>query len=291
MNRIFYFNIIYRCNENCVFCFSNSTSNYGKIMQSDIVIKNLISLNPDNGDLIVLNGGEPTIHPDFYDLLSKLKNKFTSEISVYTNGSVLRTSKLKDPKGISFIIPIHGTESQHDAITQINGSYKKTIRNLCLLDSMGYRYRIKFIVNDNMVSNKFSFTDFLIKYRLKPEEIIIARLNRTTKSEKNQVPLPPDNKTIPYLYDQVHDLHNNYKIKFLDYPLCWIGCSIFSTEYDIPAFYFNDFDNNMKVRTYYKDVMISADCIKCKYYDVCNIMHRSYLTLSLEHNNYQLERE
>jgi len=73
---------------------------------------------------------------------------------------------------------------QHDRIAQTKGSFKRTLSNLCDLEANIHRYRIKFIVNDMMISTNFSFNDFLAEYKLNPEEIVIARLNKTIKSQK-----------------------------------------------------------------------------------------------------------
>ena len=78
MNRVIYFNITYKCNLDCVFCFSNSTSPNGKVMGLSAIFDSLLKLKPEKSDLIVLNGGEPTLHPEFYNIFiknQKLKEK------------------------------------------------------------------------------------------------------------------------------------------------------------------------------------------------------------------------
>lgn len=64
-------------------------------MDIDTIINSLHNLKPDEKDLIVLNGGEPSFHPDFYDLLLMLQSEYQSDIAIYSNGSILNVSKLK----------------------------------------------------------------------------------------------------------------------------------------------------------------------------------------------------
>lgn len=262
------------------------------MIEADTIINSLIKVKADKYDLVVLNGGEPTIHPEFYTLLKKIQNEIPSEIAVYSNGISLATSKLPQNNDTFFVIPIHGSEIQHDRIAQTKGSFKRTLSNLCDLEANIHRYRIKFIVNDMMISTNFSFNDFLAEYKLNPEEIVIARLNKTIKSQKNQVTLPSEVELITYIQEQVDNLKNDYIIKFLDIPPCHINdCNNIIYDSNTPIFYFNDPNNEMQLRSYYKEVMIGTDCVNCKYHPACKTMKKTYLTLSLHHDIFTLERE
>jgi len=294
MNRIFYYNITYRCNQNCVFCFSNSTCSDGKNMDVASIIDNLHKFKPDKEDLIVLNGGEPSVHPLFYDLLHTLQSRYQSELAIYSNGSMLNISELKEIRltNTFFVIPIHGNEALHDRITQTPGSFQHSLSNIKSLSQIGCRYKIKFIVNDLMISENFNISDFLVGQNLCPEEIIIARLNGTAKSKKNNVILPTNNGLVNYLQEQLRQLHSNHKIKLLDFPPCYINeCSLRATPIDIPVFYFNDASNSMEIRPYYKEIPIGLECSDCANSKICKTMKNSYLTLSLYGDELLLERE
>lgn len=292
MNRVFYFNIIYRCNINCKFCFSNSTSNNGSIMDSKQIINSIINKQLDKDDLIVINGGEPAVHKELYSILHELIRITEAEIAVYSNGSMLDVLKLPKSDKLFFVIPIHGFEASHDGITQMSGSYKKTFNVISLLDIRGFRYRLKFIINKNMVEEKFDIRDFLEKNHMQPEEIIIARLNETNKSRINHVLLPTTTELSIFLNIQVANLNNSYKVKLLDIPPCYIGNILdINSNANIPIFYFNDFQNLMKVHDYYKEVMIGSGCKKCRFYSECKVMKHTYLTLQVYKNIYSLERE
>lgn len=292
MSRIFYFNITYRCNQNCVFCFSNSTSSHGRDMKSEKILDSLKDLEANERDLIVLNGGEPSLHPHFYDLLSLIQNSFHSQITVYSNGSVLDVAKMRKSSNTIFIIPIHGNENEHDAITQIYGAFQNTLNNIKAFTNCRYRYSIKFIVNSHMVSDGFDIKHFLESNRLTPEEIIIARLNSTTKSKSNQVDIPSINVLAFYVQKQIGILRNQYKIKLVDIAPCLLGeFTAIKCATTVPAFYFSDTESMQSLRLYYKDILIGNNCDICKYTKVCRTMRHSYLTLSISGNQLQLERE
>ena len=279
---------------NCIFCFSNSTCSNGKNMDIDTIINSLHNLKPDEKDLIVLNGGEPSFHPDFYDLLLMLQSEYQSDIAIYSNGSILNVSKLKTNKSLTtcFVIPFHGNERMHNIITQVDEAFQHSISNIKLLNQNGYKYKIKFIINEMMVYNNFNIANFIDDYQLNPDEIIIARLNSTTKSKKNNVILPNNKELINYIQEQMKLLEEKYKVKLLDFPPCFInGYSLQTTEVEIPVFYFNDISNVMSIRSYYKEIMIGSKCSDCVYSKICKIMERSYLTLSLYGDVLFLERE
>ena len=261
-------------------------------MEIDDLIKNLHHYSTDSNDLIVINGGEPTVHPYFYDLISKLCDSFSSEIIIYTNASLLSVPQLPNTIRLSFVIPIHGSETIHNTITQKNKSYSSTIHNLQLLNEFSYRYRLKFIINNAMIAERFIINDFVNQYNLNPEEIILARLNSTKKSVKNGITIPTHKQITPYLHLQIQHLQGNRKIKLLDIPPCFLKDDLqIGEKCGIPDFYFNDPYNSMKKRKYYKEIKIGSNCDNCINYQKCKLMERSYLTLSICNNNLFLERE
>lgn len=263
-------------------------------MNVTTITDKLHSFRPDEGDLIVLNGGEPSIHPHFYDLLLTLQSEYQSDIAIYSNGSMLNVSRLNTIKSTNtfFVIPIHGNKEMHDKITQVNGAFSHSLSNIKSLNRIEYRYKIKFIINELMVSENFNIADFLVNQQLNPEEIIIARLNSTTKSRKNNVILPTNKELVYYIQEQIKQLYGKYKIKLLDFPPCYINdCSLQIASVETPVFYFNDISNEMDIRSYYKEIMIGTKCTDCDYRKICKIMENSYLTLSFFGDELLLERE
>lgn len=72
MKRVFYFNITYRCNYRCRYCFSHTT--HGSVQRRDIDLssfkESLSRFRVGTGDRIVLNGGEPTLHKNFMEIIN-----------------------------------------------------------------------------------------------------------------------------------------------------------------------------------------------------------------------------
>ena len=133
MKRLFYFNITYGCNSNCVFCYSHNTW-HNSMPHNEIDVESFFAyldemkLNED--DRVIVNGGEPLLHTQIESILFGLR-KYQCEVLVYTNGRLLTQGdySLLNER-YRFVIPIHGTEIVHDKITGISGSYKETITGL-----------------------------------------------------------------------------------------------------------------------------------------------------------------
>lgn len=157
MRRIFYFNITYGCNSNCIFCYSHNTR-HNSMPHNEITVEAFIDYIEKNHissyDRVIINGGEPLLHTRIQELLECLKI-YGCEILIYTNGRLLSEINLsKLNSNFRFIVPVHGYEELHDSITGVKGSYLETINGMhrfkentdCLLD-------LKVILNNGMIKS------------------------------------------------------------------------------------------------------------------------------------------
>jgi len=77
------------CNYSCPFCVDSRLINAGKTLASED-IKNLVDTLYSHGllSVILIGGGEPTLHPDFEAVVETIKSKGI-QIGIVTNGSRL----------------------------------------------------------------------------------------------------------------------------------------------------------------------------------------------------------
>ncbi len=285
MGRVIYFNINYICNNRCLFCFSSSTStqsNSGIIPYQECV-RRLATCVPSVSDLVIINGGEPTLHPQFYQLLNYLNHCYTSRTVIYTNGVSLDASRISHNSKVHFVIPIHGPESIHTDITRNPASFRNTLTNLHTLNHFHFSYSLKFIINNQMIATDFHIKNFLLANDLHPLEVIIARMNETKTSQKNHYRIPEISDVQDYMNRQINILKSYVPIKILDIPPCLItnieNNINMRDSYDVPQFFFNDFRFNMRSEKYYKQVKIKKICKNCHFEQLCTLMSTSYLTL------------
>jgi uncharacterized radical SAM superfamily Fe-S cluster-containing enzyme len=77
-----------RCNLTCPTCYAMSSPHYGRHRTLEEVEKMLDAIVANEGepDVVQISGGEPTIHPDFFQILDIAKKKPIKHLMVNTNG-------------------------------------------------------------------------------------------------------------------------------------------------------------------------------------------------------------
>lgn len=122
-------------------------------------IKNTIDVAVDQHGVnnILLSGGEPTIHPDFFRILEHIKSK-SVQLSLLTNALRLaddtfsqRMFSIIDGREIDVTVAFHSHIPElHDILTQTPGSYHKSMIGVRNMLKHGVRLSIKNnIVNAN----------------------------------------------------------------------------------------------------------------------------------------------
>jgi len=77
-----------RCNLSCPTCYAMSSPHYGRHRTVEEVewMLDIIVANEGEPDVVQISGGEPTVHPDFFEILDIAKKKPIKHLMVNTNG-------------------------------------------------------------------------------------------------------------------------------------------------------------------------------------------------------------
>jgi 7,8-dihydro-6-hydroxymethylpterin dimethyltransferase len=77
-----------RCNLTCPTCYAMSSPHYGRHRTLEEIGKmfDIIVENEGNPDVVQISGGEPTIHPQFFEILDIAKTKPIKHLMLNTNG-------------------------------------------------------------------------------------------------------------------------------------------------------------------------------------------------------------
>jgi len=132
-----------RCNERCVHCYIPKGG--GSVLPTDIALKLLREFREAQGLTVFVTGGECMLHPDFAVILRDAK-RIGLNIIVMSNLSVCtdeRVALLKeiDPQFVNVSLYSMVAE-EHDAITQLPGSWDRTIRAIWELQHAGVHVRL-----------------------------------------------------------------------------------------------------------------------------------------------------
>lgn len=129
-----------RCNLDCKLCYSrNIESDRKKELSTEQSIKLINKLEKENVLYLLLDGGEPLMRNDFFQLLPLITDKFCTWLS--TNGTLVdkeAATELKKHHINTVFVSLHGSnENIHDFITQKNGAFRKTIAGIENLKNAG----------------------------------------------------------------------------------------------------------------------------------------------------------
>ncbi|PHO06610.1 hypothetical protein BFT35_10590 [Thermoanaerobacterium thermosaccharolyticum] len=118
------------CNQKCLHCFMGDELNRDILDINSIkcIVKDLSEMGVEK---VALTGGEPTLHPNFLEIINILGN-YNIKIVVLTNGTYITDDIVEVFKKFNVMvrIPLLGLEQTHDKITGTNGSFKKCISSI-----------------------------------------------------------------------------------------------------------------------------------------------------------------
>ena len=123
-------NVTYRCNNHCVFCAVGNRLPEDQTLDH---IKEVLDRYAAAGvELLDLDGGEPTLHPDLLEIIEYAQQVGFRTINITTNGRRLAypefARKLLASGVTSLLVSIHGPDEEtHDGITGTPGSYAETL--------------------------------------------------------------------------------------------------------------------------------------------------------------------
>ncbi len=140
------------CNARCRFCYYYLAELKG-FWPKEVIMKEMDIAWKAGMKAIDFSGGEPTIHPDFIELIKYAKSKGFKTICTLTNGLRMADEnfvKEMVENGINDVLfSIHGHNSQeHDYITQVPGSFEKIIRSVENLKKYSIPFRINCTVTN-----------------------------------------------------------------------------------------------------------------------------------------------
>lgn len=123
-------NITRRCNLDCIHCYSDSEAKFypGELTfeQCKGVVDDLAAFEVP---AVLLSGGEPMIHPQFFELATYARSKGL-RLTLSTNGTLIdpeAAKKIKD-LGFSYVgISLDGIGATHDYFRGKKGVFEKTV--------------------------------------------------------------------------------------------------------------------------------------------------------------------
>ncbi len=159
--------LTYRCNLDCFFCY-NDVNLRGRALAREDWFRLLDELRELEVLNLILSGGEPLAHPDFFAIGARARD-LGFVVRLKSNGHALRGRILErvhqevDP----FLIEtsLHGARAAtHDRQTRVAGSFERLIQNLEQMRARGMRVKLNSTLtsyNEGELEEMFALADRL----------------------------------------------------------------------------------------------------------------------------------
>jgi len=133
-----------QCNERCIHCYASSSPDCNSFLTLSEIKHVLDDAREMSKPFVQFTGGDPLIHKALVPAVAYASQLNFQGIEIYTNGLLLSDALLTQLKPyqprISFSIYADNAEI-HDAITQLPGSWKKTLAAMQRAKQAGFDIR------------------------------------------------------------------------------------------------------------------------------------------------------
>lgn len=139
------------CNNRCLFCLDADVQDGQLERQEDL--KNQIREGVRQGcQRLILSGGEPTLHPDYLQLVSFGKQAGFDWIQTITNGRMFAYRRFAEQAvaaGLSEVtVSMHGhTPELHDQLVAVEGAFRQSLQGLAHLQELGSVVSVDVVIN------------------------------------------------------------------------------------------------------------------------------------------------
>lgn len=139
----------YRCNEHCIHCYVDDEASE----EQELTLYEYKSLLDEAWEIgcinVLLTGGEVSMRSDFLDIAEYASSKGFC-VDIYTNGLTLQPKQIQRMVKIcvnSVSFSLYGPNAKiHDSITQIPGSFERSLRSALLCKCAGLDVFVKTVV-------------------------------------------------------------------------------------------------------------------------------------------------
>ncbi len=182
-----------KCNERCVHCYIPHECKLDSI-SDELYYKTLEELSKMGVLDLTLSGGEPMMHPSFKKYLLAAK-EYDFSVNVLSNLTLLTDDIIEAMKSLrlsSVSVSLYSmVPEHHDSITQMSGSWEKTIASIEKLISNDIPLQVNC---PTMKQNKDDFGDVLKwcnekRIRANTDYIMMAKYNHDSSNLQNRLSL------------------------------------------------------------------------------------------------------
>lgn len=215
------FEVTYKCNNKCIFCYNESVNNQSDDELSIGQFREFIQKGIFH---VVFSGGEPLLSKNIYEYAYICKNNDTTT-GLITNALLINKQNVGTIKMLfdTIQVSLHGNREIHDKITKNIGSFDKATKNIILM------LKNNIIPNVNITltkANKDYIPEMLDSIKnIGVSNFSITRFCNPISTSKRDLELSKEEflSSLEYIEEQCILKDINFLGIFSGIPLCIIG--------------------------------------------------------------------
>jgi MoaA/NifB/PqqE/SkfB family radical SAM enzyme len=270
--------IRFSCNNYCRFCVQGLKRYKFPDKKLDVLKKSLAEGRSKGKNSLVLTGGEPTLHKNFFEIISFAKKIGYKGIQIQSNGRMFYykdfCQRTIECGATEFSPALHGpTPEIHDFLTGAQGSFRQTVKGIMNLKSLGMHVISNSVVTKPNMYKLSELAKLLVSLGVDQFQMAFVHLGGTAMENRNWI--TPRKTVLEPLVKKALDIgiKAGKKVMTEAIPYCFMsGYENYLAEHFMPEAMV--FDSNFKVDNFshYRKTegkIKGPNCKKCKYFKVC----------------------
>jgi heme d1 biosynthesis radical SAM protein NirJ len=162
-------NLIRRCNLNCIHCYSLSAdTDFAGELSTDEVYAVMDDLRAFGVPVLILSGGEPLLRRDIFDVSARAK-AMGFFVGLSSNGALIDAAMADRIAAIGYDyvgISLDGIGAVHDRFRRQPGAYAASLAGIRLLRERGIKVGLRFTVTERNVASLPAMLDLMEAERI-----------------------------------------------------------------------------------------------------------------------------
>jgi len=274
----------YQCNNHCLFCVQGNKREKCAFRTKSEIQKDLIRAKK-NCQSVVFTGGEPTIHPNFLDLVRLAKKLNFQTIQVQSNGRLFAykefCQEMIKAGANEFSPALHGhTEDLHDYLTTVPGSFNQTVQGIKNLKIFGQRVIANTVITKSNYRHLPEIARLLVFLNVDQYQFAFIHIAGTAWENRNSI-VPKKSQIISYVKKGLDiGISAGKKVMTEAIPYCFMqGYEQYVAEQIIPDTMV--IEDKFKIKDYKKyrlnyGKIKGPCCMNCLYFSICEGPWREY---------------
>ena len=162
-------NLIRRCNLNCIHCYSLSADvDFPGELTTAEVFRVMDDLKAARVPVLILSGGEPLLRPDIFAISARAK-AMGFYVGLSSNGALIDEAVAERIAGVGYDyvgVSLDGIGTVHDSFRRVPGAYAAALAGIRRCRDLGIKVGLRFTVTERNVESLPQMLDLLEAERL-----------------------------------------------------------------------------------------------------------------------------